>query len=232
MQIDTGISYIEHGLKSAIKGMQIQNEFVNLSNQNVIGFDKVGYQRKEIVNSSFQEYMGKDALSTVVDDQVGRITLSDNPLDLALANKGYFQVQDSTGIQLTRDGRFKLDKDGNLLTLNNAKVLGNDGLPIKSSIIPKNVKEVVVNSKGVISVFNPETKKLDKMGTLGIVSADGNLVIDPQVKQGYNEFSNVSLEKEFLGLMMPVRNFDANRQMFMIESSVLSKTIQQLGSAS
>lgn len=232
MQIDTGISYIEHGLKSAIKGMQIQNAFVNMTNENVIGFDKVGYQRKEIVNSSFQEFMGADALSTVVDDKVGRLTLTDHPLDLALANKGYFQIQDKSGIQLTRDGRFQLDKEGNLLTLGGLKVLGNDGMPIKSSIIPKNVKEVVVNSKGDVSVFNPETKKLQKMGTLGIVNTDGTLVIDPQVKQGYNEYSNVSLEKEFLGLMLPVRNFDANRQMFMIESSILNKTISQLGSAS
>ena len=182
MQIDTGISYVEHGLKSAIKGMQIQNAFITMTNENVIGFDKVGYQRKEIVHSSFQEFMGADAMSTVVDDKVGRLTLTDNPLDLALANKGYFQVQDRSGIQLTRDGRFKMDKEGNLLTLNDSKVLGNDGMPIKSSIIPKNVKEVVVNSKGDVSVFNPETKKLEKMGTLGIVNTDGSLVIDPQVK--------------------------------------------------
>ena len=232
MQIDTGVSYIEHGLKSAIKGMQISNTIVQTTNQNVLGFDKVGYQRKEIVNSSFAEFIGADAISTVTDDKVGRLTLTSNPLDLALANKGYFQIQDATGIKLTRDGRFKLDKDGNLLTLNDGKVLGQDGLPIKSSIIPKNVKEVVVNSKGDISVFNPQTKKLDKMGTLSIVNTDGSIVIDPQVKQGYNEYSNVSLEKEFLGMMMPLRNFDANRQMFMIESSVLSKTISQLGSAS
>jgi len=232
MQIDTGISYIEHGLKSAIKGMQIQNQYVNLVNQNVIGFDKIGYQRKEIVTSSFQEFIGAEALSTVVDDEVGRLTLTSNPLDLALANKGYFQVQDENGIKLTRDGRFKIDKEGNLLNLANAKVLGSDGLPIKTTIIPKNTKEVVVNAKGDVSVFNPETKKLDKMGTLGVVNTDGSIVIDPQVKQGYNEYSNVSLEREFLGMMIPLRNFDANRQMFMIESSVLSKTISQLGSAS
>ena len=232
MQIDTGISFIEHGLKSAIKGMQIQNRFVGLTNENVMGFDKVGYQRKEIVSSSFAEHIGAEALSTVVDDKVGRLTLSENPLDLALANKGYFQTQDETGIKLTRDGRFMIDKQGNLLTLTGARVLGNDGLPIVSSIIPKSPKEVVVNSKGDVSIFNIETKKLQKMGTLGIVNSDGTNVIDPQVKQGYNEFSNVSLEKEFLGLMMPLRNFDANRQMFMIESSVLTKTISQLGSAS
>lgn len=232
MQIDTGISYIEHGLKSAIKGMQIQNAYVHLTNDNIIGFDKVGYQRKEIVSSSFVEHLGAEGLSTVVDDEVGRLTLTSNPLDLALAKKGYFQVQDASGVKLTRDGRFKMDKDGNLLTMDNAKVLGNDGMPIKSSIIPKNPKEVVVNSKGDVSVFNPETKKLDKMGTLGIVNTDGSLVIDPQVKQGYNEYSNVSLEKEFLGMMMPLRNFDANRQMFMIESSLLSKTISQIGSSS
>ena len=232
MQIDTGVSYIEHGLKSAIKGMQISNTIVQTTNQNVIGFDKVGYQRKEIVNSSFAEFIGAEAISTVTDDKVGRLTLTSNPLDLALANKGYFQVQDATGVKLTRDGRFKMDKDGNILTLNDAKVLGTDGLPIKSSIIPKNAKEIAVNSKGDISVFNPKTKVLEKMGTLGIVNTDGSVVLDPQVKQGYNEYSNVSLEKEFLGMMIPLRNFDANRQMFMIESSILSKTISQLGSAS
>lgn len=232
MQIDTGISYIEHGLKSAIKGMQIQNQIVNLANENVIGFDKVGYQRKEIVNSSFQEFMGADAMSTVVDDKVGRIVFSDQPLDLALANKGYFQIQEGAGVKLTRDGRFVLDKTGNLLTLDGQKVLGNDGMPIKSHIIPKNLKEVSVNSKGDIRVLNPVTKKLDKIGTLGIVNTDGTMVLDPQVKQGYNEWSNVSLQDEFMNLVLPVRNFDANRQMFMIESSLLTKTISQLGSAS
>ena len=229
MQIDTGISYIEHGLKSAIKGMQIQNKFITLTNDNVVGFDKIGYQRKEIVNSSFQEFIGADALSTVTDDKVGRLTLTSNPLDLALANKGYFQVQDASGIKLTRDGRFQLDKEGNLLALDGSKVLGNNGIPIKSTIIPKNVKEVVVNTKGDVSVFNPTTKKMEKMGTLGIVNTDGSLVIDPQVKQGYNEYSNVSLQEEFLGLMLPLRNFDANRQMFMIENQILNKTISQLG---
>ncbi len=58
---------------------------------------------------------------------------------------------------MTRDGRFKLDKNGNLLTLNDSKVLSDSGVPIKLHIIPENLQQVVVNAKGVISVFNNKT---------------------------------------------------------------------------
>ena len=49
--------------------------------------------------------------------------VSKNPLDITMANKGYFQVQTPEGVQLTRDGRFKLDKSGNLLNLEDNPVL-------------------------------------------------------------------------------------------------------------
>lgn len=231
MRLNGGIRYSDNGLKTAIRGMQLESGIIHLTNQNVIGFDKVGYQRKEISVSSFAEYLGADALSTTVDDAPGRIQLTEKPLDFAIATKGYFQVQNKEGIKLTRDGRFKLDKLGNLLALDDSKVLANDGTPIKLSIVPDNLTEVVVNEKGQISVLNKDTKKLDKMATIGVVDANGALVMNPKVRQGYEEYSNVSLQHEFLNMMVPLRNFDANRQMFMIESSVLTKTISQLMSS-
>lgn len=232
MKLVSGVRYNESGLKTALKGMKVQSALINIANENVNGFDKVGYQRKEAVVSSFTEFLGADGISTSVDDKVGRLTNSGNPLDLALAVKGYFQIQSADGVKLTRDGRFKLDKDGNLLTLDNSKVLADNGTPIKLSIIPSNLSEVVVNSKGGISVLNKQTKKLDKMATIGVVDSNGAIVMNPQVKQGYNEFSNVSLSNEFMGMMAPLRAFDANRQIFMIESTNLTKAISQLGSVS
>ena len=229
MQIDTGISYIEHGLKSAIKGMQIQNQIVNLANENVIGFDKVGYQRKEIVNSSFQEFMGADAMSTVVDDKVGRIVFSDQPLDLALANKGYFQIQEGAGVKLTRDGRFKIDKEGNLLTLEDHKVLSESGAPIKLPFVPDNIEKIKVTDDGKIKVFNDKTLKLVPVATLGIVDSHNVLVEEPVIKQGYCEFSNVSMATEFMDMMPVIRNFEANRQLFLIQNQTLQKVINQLG---
>lgn len=232
MKLNAGVRFIDNGLTTSLKAMQVQSTLIDIANDNVGGFDKVGYQRKEAVVSSFTEYLGANGVSTTTDDSVGRLASSGNPLDLALATKGYFQTQSADGIKLSRDGRFKVDKRGNLLTLDDSKVLADNGSPIKFGIIPEDLKDVVVNSKGAISVLNRTTKKLEKVANIGVVSSDGSLIMHPEVKQGYNEYSNVSLENEFLGMMSPIRNFDANRQVFMIESANLTKAISQLGSAS
>ena len=55
--------------------------------------------------------------------------------------------------------------------------------------------------------------------------------MEPNIKQGYNEYSNVSLQEEFIKMMPIMKNFDANRQMFMLQNSVMGKAISQLGQA-
>lgn len=232
MEFKTGVRYIDNGLKTSIRAMQVQSALIDISNDNVNGFDKVGYQRKEPIVSQFTEYLGLNGISTTLDDKSGRITNTSNPLDLAIASKGYFQTKSNDGVKLTRDGRFKLDKDGNLLTLTDAKVLADNGSQIKLHIVPENIKDIVVNSKGALSVFNKNTKKLEFVANVGVVDSNGVAITNPDVKQGYNEYSNVDLAREFLGMMPIIRGFDANRQIFMIESSNLSKTISQLGSTS
>ena len=186
MRLNAEVKYTEGGMRTALKGMQVQSALVDITNDNVTGFDKVGYQRKEAVMSSFVEYLGPDGISTTVDDKVGRLVNTANPLDLAVATKGYFQIKTAEGVKLTRDGRFKLDKDGNLLTLDDSKVLADSGAPIKLGIIPDNLKEVVVNSRGSLSVLNKETKKLEKVATIGVVDSNGVIMPNPEVKQGYN----------------------------------------------
>ena len=232
MKINGGIRYCEKGLTASLRAMQVQSELIGMHNENVTGFDKIGYQRKEPVVSSFTEYIGVHGLSQTVDDQIGRIAMSDNPLDLALANKGYFQTQTAEGVKLTRDGRFKLDRNGNLLTLEDAQVLSSAGTPIQLPIVPEKIEDVKINSKGLVSVFNKNTNKLESVAYIGVVDSNGIIVTDPQVKQGYNEYSNVSLQNEFISMMPIIRNFEANRQIFMIQNQNLQKVISQLGTTS
>ena len=231
MQINGGVRFCEQGMKASIRAMHVQSEILGMINENVAGFDKVGYQRKEPVVSSFSEYIGIHGLSSTVDDQVGRIMVSKNPLDITMANKGYFQIQTPEGVKLTRDGRFKLDKSGNLLNLEDCPVLSDAGMPIKLPVVPDNASQVVVNTKGKVSVFSKNSNKLVDAGYLGIVDANGMAVLNPDVKQGYNEYSNVSIQNEFMAVKPVVRNFEANRQIFLLESSNLQKVISQLGSA-
>lgn len=230
MKLNSGISYLDGGLTTSLRAMHVQSELLGIANENVAGFDKVGYQRKDAVVSSFTEFLGVHGVSTAVDDKVGRISVTQNPLDVAIATKGYFQTASSEGIKLTRDGRFKIDKEGNLLTLDDAKVLANNGSPIKLSVLPEKLSDIVINSKGSISIFDKQTNKMVHTGTIGVVDSNGSLVLEPEFKQGYSEFSNVSLEREFLGMSPIVRNFEANRQIFLIQSQNLSKAISQLGS--
>ena len=232
MQINGGVRLCEQGMKASIRAMHVQSEIIGMINENVAGFDKVGFQRREPVVSSFSEYIGIHGLSSTVDDQVGRIMVSKNPLDISMANKGYFQIQTPNGVKLTRDGRFRLDKVGNLVDLEDNPVLSDAGMPIKLPVVPDNASQVVINKKGKISVFDKTSETLVDAGYLGIVDSNGMAVLNPDVKQGYNEHSNVVLQNEFLAVKPVVRNFEANRQIFMLESSNLQKVISQLGSTS
>ena len=231
MKINGGIRYCEKGLTTSLRAMHVQSELIGMYNENVGGFDKIGYQRQEPVVSSFTEFLGIHGLSKTTDDKVGRISVSENPLDLALANKGYFQIQTTDGTKLTRDGRFKLDKQGNLLTLEDDKVLSNAGVPIQLPVVPEQLQDVKINSKGLVSVLNRKINKFETAGYVGVVDTNGVVVMNPEVKQGYNEYSNVSLQDEFISMMPVIRNFEANRQIFMIQNQNLQKVISQLGQA-
>lgn len=232
MIIKGGIRYIDNGMSASLMAMHLQSEIIGINNENITGFDKIGYQRKDPVVSSFTEFIGIHGLSKATDDQVGRIVISENPLDCAISVKGYFQTMDKDGIKVTRDGRFKLDKDGNLLTLQDAQVLSNSGVPIQLPFVPEKLEDIKINAKGDIRVFNHKTYKEEYAGTIGVVDTEGRLITRPEIKQSYNEASNVSLQNEFISMMPVVRNFEANRQMFLIQNANLNKVISQLGQAS
>jgi flagellar basal body rod protein FlgG len=232
MKLYGGINLGETGMVTSLKDMHLQTNIMNIINENIQGFNKVGYQKKVPVLSSFAEVLGTDALSENVDEQVGRVKITKNPLDLAIASQGYFQVESPNGIEVTRDGRFKLDKDGNLLNLQNYKVLSNEGKPIKFSVMPKQLEDIKVAQDGTISCLDKTGLKVHTIGKLSLISSEGTMISEPNIKQGYVEESNVALHEEFFNMVPVRRNFEANRQCFLIQNDALSRTIQELGRSS
>ena len=232
MILKGGLNFVENGLTMSIRAMHLQQEQFAIHNENVTGFDKIGYQRKDPVVSSFSEWIGIHGLSKSVDDSVGRIALTQKPLDFALAEKGYFQYKTDEGVKITRDGRFKIDNEGYLRTNEGYNVLSDAGQEIKLPFIPKNLNDLTVDRGGNINIVNRATGHQEFVATMAVVSDDGVAVLDPNVKQGYLEYSNVSLETEFMQIFPIRRNFDANRQMFIIQSNNLASAIEKLGSSS
>ena len=226
--INGTVHYDTRGIIQNIRAMRMQTELMAITNENIVGFDKVGYQRKIPVVSSFAEYIGEAAISTTTDDTVGRLVYTENPLDIALAEKGYFQIETKEGIKLTRDGRFKMTKDGEILTLDGSKVLTNVGTPLVLPVVPEKPDEITVDLNGVVRVLDKKTRKFQTAGTLAVVTQDGMAVLAPNVRQGYNEASNVSLQSEFMEAMPYVQTFKANSQLYKIQNSNLQKVISYL----
>ena len=115
-----------------------------------------------------------------------------------------------------------------MLTLENEHVLANDGTEIKLPVVPEKLEDIKINVNGDIKVFNKAKKQFEYAGTLSVVTNQGVAVLDPNIKQGYNEYSNVSLNSEILQIIPVKRNFEANRQMFVLQNNNLSKAIQSL----
>ena len=230
MKLAAGINFDASGIAQSINAMQLGMDIMGIFSENVLGFDKVGYQRKEAVISSFAEFIGPNALSHCIDEQVGRLAMTEKPLDVALSEKGYFQVLNKDGsIELTRDGRFKLNKDGELITQQDQKVLSSGGMPIVLPIMPEKLDQIKIGLDGKIGVFDAQKRGLVPAGTLGIVSTDGSLIVANGVRQGYLEYSNVQPEREYIEMANYTRSFDANRQMFKMQNNNLSNVIQTLG---
>ena len=97
-------------------------------------------------------------------------------------------------------------------------------------MVPEKLEDVKVYKNGDVKVFNKATNRLEYAGTLSVVTNQGVAVLDPNIKQGFNEYSNVSLNTEILQIIPVRRNFDANRQMFIIQNNNLSKAILSLSS--
>lgn len=231
MKLYGGIHLDEGGMYKSVRAMCLQHDAMGIVNKNIIGFNKVGYQKEKPIITSFAEYLGPHALSSATIDDVGRIKITENPLDTALACKGFYQVQAPNGVKQTRDGRFKLDKDGNLLTLENYKVLSNEGNPIKFQKIPEEMDKVTIDETGHIKVLDTKEMKIYDIGTIGAVDPEGNPLKAPNIKQGYIEESNVVLHEEAYSLITMRRDFQANRQLFIIQNDNLTKTLQELGRA-
>jgi flagellar hook-basal body protein len=131
----------------------------NIANVNTPGFKA---ERFHFLKASF-ENMAKEGRpaqrpATSVDYSPGFMQKTGNVLDLAIDGKGFFAVQTKAGVAYTKDGRFTLNKDGELITQSGDYVLGRGGkIVIKGS-------DIRISQDGVISVDGDEIDALKIMG--------------------------------------------------------------------
>ncbi|MDF1482792.1 flagellar hook protein FlgE [Extensimonas sp. H3M7-6] len=117
------------GLNAASKSLDVIGN--NIANANTTGFKSSRAEFADMVASAMGVAGGSDAgIGVQVADIAqqftrGNISTTGNNLDVAIDGGGFFKLQQADGsMAYTRAGNFQLDKVGNLVTNNNAKVLG------------------------------------------------------------------------------------------------------------
>lgn len=232
MTLKGSISFDADPLVTSVKGMTMQVGLFNVYTDNIGFADTPGYQRKIPVVNTFAEQLGMKGVDIVKDTSVGRIHHTTQPLDMALNTPGYFQKLMADGrVEMTRDGRTKINKDGVLVSNDDLPILSRQGTPIVFKTVPSDLKHVKISTDGWIEVLNPTTLKSEKIGQVGVATEKGDLASDVEIRQAYVEESNVFLHEEFVGMVVPKRAFQANRQLFLTTSQVLSRLIQEMGRA-
>ena len=178
----------------------------------------------------------------------GNLEVTEQPLDIAVNGRGFFQVLLPDGtISYTRDGQFHLDSEGNVVTGN--------GYALEPAItIPDNSTNLTISTDGIVSVTVAGNASPTEIGNLtlvdfinpaGLEAIGNNLFLqtgssgDPQegtpgidglgtTEQGMIETSNVEIVEEMVNMITTQRAYEMNAKVVTTADQMLQYVTQNL----
>lgn len=208
----------------------------NIANVNTNGYKRLDVSFQDLINynmnrlglpvtaedkQSLLQGMGSKADTIVSNSTQGFLMQTGREEDLAIEGNGYFKMyggQDVDGndkYYYTRDGAFSIDKDGNLVN-SSGYILEVDGLtPPQSMKKPLSIDEAgnitsEGKSIGKINIYDfVDRESLVSVGN-NMFEGTGEIQVEPKIKQGFIEASNVDLSKELTDMIVTQRAFELN----------------------
>nr|WP_315487019.1 flagellar hook protein FlgE [uncultured Undibacterium sp.] len=148
------------GLNAASKSLDVIGN--NISNANTVGFKMAQAQFADVFANSLSGAGGGGAGIGVRVQTVaqlftqGNITSTNNPLDIAINGAGFFRMSTNGAITYSRNGQFSLDKEGNIVNAQGAKLTGytadRNGVLATGAAIPININTSDIPPKETDSV--------------------------------------------------------------------------------
>jgi flagellar basal-body rod protein FlgG len=189
----------------------------NLSNVDTPGFKKLILKEmsQKIVDNPGQTkelFVFPRFEGTPVVLSQGMLRKTDNPLDVAIDGDGFFQIRFKNQIMLTRNGHFKLDKDGTLVDVNSNPVLDTNGNTIKlnpnQNITITQDGSIYQNNQlvGKLSVVNYESVK--PLGESYYIPDGKQKNSDYKIQQGFLENANVNPIESMVELINAQRRME------------------------
>ncbi len=164
-----------------------------------------------------------------------------NELDMAIDGDGFFQIQKPGGETLyTRDGTFKRDRDGNVVTVEGFLLLPNIQ-------IPPDTTQLTILRDGTVTALQAGASTTTQLGQIelarfpnpsGLRAVGGNLFGtteasgDPEtgtpdqngfgsIAQGFLESSNVNVAAELVQMILAQRAFELNSRVIQAGDQML-----------
>jgi flagellar basal-body rod protein FlgF len=214
---------MENSISLALAGqvaLQRRMEVVanNIANASTAGFKLEG----QIVQTMPRRTTGDLVVYPIdrgsyTDMTPGAVSLTGNPLDVAIDGPGVLAVQTARGLRYTRDGRLSQSADGTILGSGGQPLVAVGGGTLQ---LPGEVRELVIAGDGTITadgeevgriaVFDlPEGNGLERQAD-GLFAAPKELASlnEGRLHQGMIEGSNVQSIGELVSMMEVQRHYE------------------------
>jgi len=242
------ISNVDSGYYAAFTGLLAGTQALELAANNLANISTTGYKAQREFYNSLAAHLGNSngrQLSTLnqainnygvlggamVDVQPGTLERTGNDLDVAMEGPGFFVVRTKAGLRYTRNGNFRVDPEGQVVTAWGDPVVGDQGpLEIPSGPISISADGTISSQGGVVGRFQtvdfppgtsllPEGNSMYKAGTTSTTPA-----VDPRVRQRMLEASNMSPITGTIALIMIQRQTQLLQQALSIFHNEFNKS--------
>ena len=159
--------------------------------------------------------------------------MTDEPLDVALDGDGFFSVATANGVRYTRDGQFRVDASGKLVTAVGDAVLGTNGRPVVVGAGAKpddrdrrhgEAGGKAIGKLAVAALTNPT--KVDGGFFTGGAAGPAK---DTAVRQGFLEQPNATAAETMVDMIESLRAFEADQRVIHAIDESLQRGIQAGG---
>lgn len=208
----------------------------NLSNMSTTGYKagRVAFKVEGPTDTPLGEAYAMSS-EDVIDRTDGALKRTDNPLDMAVQGDGFFTVQDANGKQyLTRDGRFQMNDERQLVTRHGMFLLS-DGGPVE---VQQGDQLSVTDDGRLVGSQSGEFGRLLITKAPDISRAGQNLftangptqvIENPKVQQGALEESNTDPLATMVELIQATRYFEAYQKAMQASDEADGKLLRQGG---
>lgn len=209
--------------------------------QNITNASTPGYRRRvefeEALAAGAPAFAAPPDARQAMDFTAGQIATTGNPTDLAIAGDGFFAVRGEEDVLYTRQGQFRRDDQGRLVsaaglalqTLEGGDLIVGDGeFQVSADGVVTRSGEAI----GRIALYEFSDRGALAQRGAGIFAAAGSepqRVEAPAIRQGMLEGSNVSMGDEMVAMMEAVRRAETGQRLVNTWDDLMGRALNLFG---